>query len=89
VEVDGETGCRSEVVEDLLKVGDHGMVRPTKNKGVVGVLEHRTREVWGEGVTHIVISPGAADEMLENVSDDDKRYGERGSPCRRPFRQGI
>jgi hypothetical protein len=77
VEVDGEAGCRSEVVEELLKVGDHDAVRPTKNKGVVGVLEHRAREVWGEGVTHIAISPGAADETLENVSDDDEKvWGE-------------
>jgi hypothetical protein len=77
VEVDGEAGCRSEVVEDLLEVGDRSAVRPTKNKSVVGVLEHRAREIWGEGVTHIAISPGTADEPLEDVSDNDENvWGE-------------
>jgi hypothetical protein len=78
VEVDGEAGCRSEVVEDLLEVGDRSAVRPTKNKSVVGILEHRAWEMWGEGVTHISISPGAADEPPENVSDNDEKVRGEG-----------
>jgi hypothetical protein len=78
VEVDGETGRRSKVIEDHLEVGDRGAVRPAKDKGVVGILENRAREVRGERVTRIAISPGAADKALENVSDNDKEVRGEG-----------
>jgi hypothetical protein len=84
VEVDGEAGCRSKIIEDLLEVGNRNVVHPTENKGIVSVLEHRAWKIWGERVTHFAISPSFTDEALENVSDDDEKVWGEGVSAMNP-----
>jgi predicted ABC-class ATPase len=75
VEIDCETRSRNKDVEELLQVLGSNNVRTHEDDGVIGVLEHRARNVIQERVPQEGV---LANQSLKNIGDKEEHVRGEG-----------
>jgi hypothetical protein len=73
VKIDGKASGSREVLKHAFEGGSRSGCSSAEDKGIVGILENRARNVGGDGVGKLSFSPGQANEFLEDVSDNNSK----------------
>jgi hypothetical protein len=77
-EVDSEARRPREGLQEAAGTPELGVIRAEKQKRVVGVLNHRTRQVIYKRVPQPHIGGVANNELLQDIGDDVEQIRRQG-----------